>query len=88
MVHHLDRSQLVQHYNENDCDNRHDLKISVLEHAKGSSDYMRHTKNKWIITMQTYASLGLYPRVCDFGYIHQSVFSKRFLINLGKIIGK
>ena len=42
-VHHPDRSDLAQHYNENDCNIRHDLEISVLEeHARGSSDYMKY----------------------------------------------
>ena len=45
-VHDPDRSDLAQFYNENDCDIKHDLKISVLEHARGSSDYMKHKEDK------------------------------------------
>ena len=39
---HPDRSDLAQHYNENDCDIRKYLEIPVLEQAKGSSDYLNH----------------------------------------------
>ena len=52
-VHHPDQSDLAQHYNENNCDLIHDLEISVLEHARGSSDYMKHKKDKWIMRSQT-----------------------------------
>ena len=44
-VHHPGRSDLAQHYNENDCDIRHDLEILVLEHARVSSDYMKPKEN-------------------------------------------
>ena len=50
-VHHPDWSDLAQHYNKNGCDIRHDLEISVLEHARGSSDYMKHKKGKWIMRL-------------------------------------
>ena len=50
-VHHPDWSDLAQHYNKNDCDIRHDLEISVLEHARGSSGYMKHKKGKWIMRL-------------------------------------
>ena len=46
-VHHPDQSDLAQHYNENDCNIRHDLEISVLEHARGSSDYTKYKEGKW-----------------------------------------
>ena len=32
--------------NENDSEIRHALEISVLEHATGSSDYMKHKEDK------------------------------------------
>ena len=36
-----------EHYNENDCNIRHDLEISVLEeHARGFSDYMKYKEGK------------------------------------------
>ena len=38
VVHRRGRSDLAQHYNETDCDIRHDSDILVLEHARGSSD--------------------------------------------------
>ena len=44
--------------NENDCEIRHALEISVLEHATGSSDYMKHKKDKWIMRLKTYSPLG------------------------------
>ena len=75
-VHHPDRSDLAQHYNKNDCDIRHDLEISVLEHARGSSDYMKHKEDKWIMRLQIYSPLGLNSRLINFGSIYQSLFSK------------
>ena len=61
-VHHPERSDLAQHYNENDYEIRHDLEILVLEHARGSSDYMKHNEDKWIMRLQTYSPLGLNSR--------------------------
>ena len=78
-VHHPDQSSLVQHYIENDCDIRHDLEISVLEHARGSSDYMKHKEDKWIMRLQTYSPLGLNSRLSDFGCSYQSLFSRCIL---------
>ena len=45
-IHHPDQSNLAQHYNGYDCKIRHDLEISVLEHARGSSDYTKHKEDK------------------------------------------
>ena len=45
-IHHPDQSDLAQYNNENDCEIRHALEISVLEHATGSSDYMKHKEDK------------------------------------------
>ena len=78
-VYHPDRSGLAQHYNENDCDIRHELEISVVEHARGSGDCMKHKEDKCIMTLQTYSPLGLNPRLSDFGCIYQLLFSKGFL---------
>ena len=43
---HPERSYLPPHYNENDYDLRHDLEISVLEHSRGSSEYMKLKNDK------------------------------------------
>lgn len=38
VAHHLDWSNWAHHYNENDCDIKHDLEASVSGHATSSSD--------------------------------------------------
>ena len=78
-VHYPDWFDLVQHYNKHDCDIRHDLEISVLEHARGSSDYMKQKEDKWIIRLQTYSPLWLNSRRSDFGCVYHLLFSKTFL---------
>ena len=45
------------------------LEISVLGHARGSSDHMKHKEDKWIMRLETYSSLGLNSRLSDFGSI-------------------
>ena len=75
-VHHRDWSDLAQHYNEDDCDIRHDLEISVLEHARGSSDYIKDKEDKWSMRLQTYSPLVLNSRLSDFDCIYQSFISK------------
>ena len=69
-VHHPGRSNFAQHYNENDFNIRHDLEISVLEYARGSSDYVKHKEDKWIMRLQAYSPLGLNSILNDFDCIY------------------
>ena len=55
VIYQPDQSDLAKHCNGNDCDIRFDLEILVLEHARGSSDYMRHRADKWIMSLQRYS---------------------------------
>jgi len=76
MEHYPERSDLSYHFRNNDCDMKTDLQISVLEKAYGSSEYMKHKEDKWIMRLKTHTPLGLITKTSEFGFIYKSLFYK------------
>ena len=63
----LDRCELSKHFHSNGCDFEKDLKISILQKAKGSQAKKQSKEDQWIIRFDTSYPKGLNVHLSDFG---------------------
>ena len=72
-----ERCELDQHFAEGNCNINKDLRVSVLENAKGTSDSFREYKeDRWITRLQTNKPAGLNVSSHEFGQIYRALYEK------------
>ena len=74
ILHRSKRSDLAQHYAQNDCDFEKDLQVSVLETVVGSKNLREFKEEQWIARLDTRTPNGLNSRLNDLGETYYSLF--------------
>ena len=74
ITHYPDRCELSRHFSEKGCDFEKDLKISVLEHVRGTLSKLKRQEDKWVTRLGTKSPTGLNVSTSEFGYIYKSLF--------------
>ena len=70
-----ERCELPKHFHEEKCDFSNDLKVTVLEHVKGTEATRLYLEDKWITRLGTLSPNGLNTSKSEFASIHKSLFA-------------
>ena len=72
--HHADRCELPKHFNEQNCDFSKDLRVTILEHVKGTFGVRLQKEAQWMTRLQTLSPTGLNAHSTEFTTIHKALF--------------
>ena len=70
-----DRTELTQHFKNNNCNFEKDLQISILEKVKGGLGARLRREEQWIGKLNTIAPNGLNTRTNNYGDTYRKLFN-------------